>query len=122
MNWPDYVLLLVIVGAYLHLLREAQKRSFSGLVKLNIESRERDEDSGLPKEFASFTKTCLFIVTPVPGMELVPSGIDGAEIKRVLIDEGLVEVRCVHTISPFGPDFKATCDSLRADGWYEDKY
>lgn len=120
MNWPDVLLLIVIVAAYMHLLRETQKRSVTGVVKLNIQSREMDEDGGLPKEVASFTKTCLFIVTPVPGMELVPSGIDSAVIKRVLVDEGLLEVWCVHTISPFGPDFNATCDALRTDGWYED--
>ena len=107
------VIIVIVALGYTHLLRESQKRSVSALVKLNVQSREKDEITDLPKDLASLTKLCQFVVTPVPGMELVPSGIDGAVIERVLVDEGLVEVWCVQTIRPFGLDFETTCRALK---------
>ena len=98
MDWTTILILTVIAFGYMHLLKISKNRSVIGLVKLNVESSEMDESGDLPREFATFTKGCRFIITPVPGMEFKPSGIEGAVIKRVIIDEGLIEVWCILTI------------------------
>jgi len=118
MNWETLGLLILVFIGYTHLLSTARKKSVSGLVKLHLESREKRDDGVIPEEIEVFSKSCPFIVTPVPGMEYLPADIEGAVIKRVIIDEqGLLEVICLLNISVEENEFQKTCEHLENQGW-----
>ena len=121
MNWESIAALILIFVGYSYLLSASKKRSVSGLVRLHVESREKND--GVPIEMESFTKSCPFIVTPVPGMEFMPADIEYAVIKRVIIDEqGLLEVICLLEITTTDNEFLDTCKHLQIEGWHKKVY
>ncbi|WP_019530023.1 hypothetical protein [Dasania marina] len=123
MNWESAGLLILIFVGYFHLLRVSQKRSIIGIVKLHIEAREQDKNLRLANKNEIFTKSCPFIVTPVPGMEYMPADIEGGEIKRVLIDDqGLLEVTCHLVIPSKDNQYQQACEHLVAQGWYKQNH
>ncbi len=118
MDFERILLIIIGVVAYAHLLKVAQNRSISGLVNIYIESRERDSEVHIPDKYEVLTKSCPFFVTPVPGMEYSPCGIEGIEIKRVVTDDsGLLEVICLLVVSSKEGEFQETCEMLEQDGW-----
>lgn len=63
------------------------------------------------------------LIPPVPGMEFEAAGIQGAEIKRVILDDqGLIQVMCYLTLRPQEYEFKDACEFLKEDGWHEKKH
>jgi len=123
MNWDIISLLVVIFIGYSHLLSVVKKRSIYGIVKLHVETREKDNDNVYPIKSEIFTKGCRFIVTPVPGMEFMAADIEGAVIKRVIIDDkGLLELVCVLQLSSEDNEFNEMCDCLVDEGWHKKVY
>ncbi|MEZ5482898.1 MAG: hypothetical protein R3E73_12235 [Porticoccaceae bacterium] len=123
MSWELSVLSVIVVVGYFYLLIKVQKRSISGVVKLYVETREFDEMFNKPEGFEIYTKSCPFWITPSPGMEFMPAGIEGATIERVIIDEyGLLEVICTLKVSKADDQFRETCSSLKAEGWFRKEF
>ena len=108
-----------MLSIYLGEFNTEKLRSVSVVVKLNVESKEIDQELELPRDFAQFSKTCKFLVTPVPGMEMQPAGIEGVQIVRVIVDEEAIEVRAQVVVQPFGMDFEKIRSSLLENGWHE---
>ena len=122
MDWE--LIILVIAGSigYFHLLNIAKQRYVTALVKLHLESREQNSE-GIPLKLEQFDKFCRFIVTPVPGMEFLASDVEGAIIKRVVIDElGGLEVICQLTITDADNEFAETCKHFTNQGWDKKRY
>jgi len=123
MNWEMIGLLIIIFIGYTHLLNVTKRRSVYGIVKLYVETREKDKDNVIPICTEIFTKGCRFIVTPVPGMEFQSADIEGAVIKRVIIDDqGLLEIVCLLTLSNKDNEFNEMCSCLEAEGWRKKVY
>ncbi len=117
MDWTSIILIILIAIGYTHLLRVASNKSISGLVYLSLQSKDMDESRNYPKQFEFYTKGCPFIITPVPGMEFHPSGVEGGEIKRVIIDEGLIQIYCNLIVSLQELTFEEIEEILENDGW-----
>lgn len=122
MNWEFTILVVAGIVGYFHLLNTTKQRYLSAIVKLHLESREKD-DEGIPLKLEQFDKLCRFIVTPVPGMEFLASDIEGPVIKRVIIDElGSLEVICQLVITDSENEFAQTCEHLANQGWHKKHY
>ena len=122
MDWEFIILVVAGTVGYFHLLNIAKKRYVTALVRLHLETREQDSD-GIPLKLEQFDKFCRFIVTPVPGMEFIASDIEGAVIKRVVIDElGGLEVICQLTITDTDNEFEQTCGHFTNEGWHKNHY
>ena len=121
MNWEYIVLLVLIFVGYSYLLSSVRNKSISGLVALHVEYQENDKE--VSSEMEIFKRNCQFIVTPVPGMEYMPAGIEGAEIKRVLIDEhGLLKLICLLTVTASETKYHNTCEHLQKEGWNKSEF
>lgn len=120
MDWESIGLLILLLVGYAHLRNIVRNRSVSGLVKVYVESRDKEADTGVPNYLEVFSKNCPFIVTPVPGMEYMPADLEGAVIDRVVLDDqGLLQVICSLRVSTMGNQFEETCQHLTQNGWYK---
>ena len=120
MDWGTALLGIAAIAAYLHLLNTAKaaRKAVVAIVRLTVQSGTTDTTDRLLGQFATFTKMCPFIVTPLPGMEFQPCGLDGGKISKVIVDDqGLLVVCCGLNISPVGPDLEAIRGLLKEDGW-----
>lgn len=117
MNWESIGLLILLLVGYSHLRNIVRNRSVSGLVKVYVESRDKEAGTGVPNHLEVFSKNCPFIVPPVPGMEYMPADLEGAVIDRVVIDDqGLLEVICSLRVSTTDNQFEETCQHLTQNG------
>jgi len=118
MNWETIFFAVVIYIGYSYLLKTIKKRSIIGSVKLYVESSENTKGISLNNKSEIYSKSCPFIVTPVPGMEFMAAGIDGVFIKRVITDEnGLLEVICFVKLSLEQNEYSNACECLESEGW-----
>jgi|GEM_PF-4429857 len=122
MDWELTLLTVLGVIGYFHLLKTTKQGYVTAMVRLHLESRELDVDN-TPSKLEEYDKFCRFIITPVPGMEFMASDIEGAIIRRVIIDElGGLEVICQLTITDSDNEFNDTCKHLASQGWNKKHY
>ena len=122
MDWGLMILVISGIIAYLYLLKITKQKYITARVKLHLETREQDSQ-GVPLKLEQLDKFCHFIVTPVPGMEFLASDVEGAVIKRVVIDEiGGLEVICQLTITDSTNEFAQTCEHFTNQGWHKKHY
>ena len=122
MGWELTILVIAGIIAYFYLLKITKQKYITAIVKLHLETREQDSQ-GVPLKVERFDKPCCFVVTPVPGMEFLASDVEGAVIKRVVIDElGGLEVICQLTITDSTNEFAQTCEHFTNQGWHKKHY
>ena len=112
----EFIVLLTLgLIGYFRLSNVIRKRSITGCVVLFIDSMGGK---------VTLKKYTTFVMTPVPGMEYIAGGIEGAEIERVLIDDhGFPSVICQLTLADLSAGaFEDTIEHLLKDGWHKTTY